>query len=540
MPAPNSQYNIQEIPLQIVGGTHYGRYPKISDEQTWNMIVSDGFLVPYAGYKNILTVNSTNKGRGIHSSARGGFMIAVLGSNVQRINYSPTTGVFSSQLIGELATNQGDVYINENNNNQIAITDSLYVYVYNWLTPTSPVLLSSQSDFTFPFQDPGYISFQNGRLIIACENTTNWVLSGFNDATDWSDTNPAQVGSLQTKPDYVQAAVPVPGGANNLLVLGRNVAELWQDVGNALFPYQRNSTFNSDFGCINPSTIASLKNYIVWIAINEQSGPVLMTMIGNQVESISTDGIDFTMGNLTNPDNCTGFLFQQDGHVIYQFTFPDDNLSYAYDFETKLFFSISDEDLSYHIAREVVYFQPTNNYYFVSLNGGNIYDFSSDFPDAEYYSDDIKKIPRIRITAPLRLPTQRYFIIKSLSFTIEQGQPNTVTEHTVTDTEETILATEEDVDISTENEVLIGTEEEGTSTTLATYTTSDAYVYLAISRNGAQSFGNFLPKPMYPTGKFKNRFIYQRLGQANDATFQLRFVGPDRFVVTDGIVEVYQ
>jgi hypothetical protein len=44
---------------------------------------------------------------------------------------------------------------------------------------------------------------------------------------------------------------------------------------------------------------------------------------------------------------------------------------------------------------------------------------------------------------------------------------------------------------------------------------------------------------MNPTGKRKSRFIYQRLGQANDVTFQLRFHGLERFVVTDGICETY-
>jgi hypothetical protein len=535
MPAPNAQYNVQEIPLKIAGGTHYGRFPKISDEQTWNMIVSDGFLVPYAGYKNILTVDPLDKGRGIYSSSRGRFMLAVLGANVERINYAPSANLFSSQFIGSLETNQGDVFITENNNGQILITDGLFVYVYNWVDNT---FLSSETDFDFPFNNPGFCSFQNGRIIIAAQNSTNWVLSGFNDATSWS-TDAASVGSIQTKPDFIQAAVPVPGGSNNLLVFGQTVAELWQDVGNALFPYQRNSTFNSDFGCINPSTIAFLNNQIVWIAINDNSGPVLMVMQGSQVQSISTDGIDFTIGNLSDPTNCTGFLFQQDGHLLYQFTFPTDNISYAYDFETGLFSSVSDQNLSYHIAREVVYFQPTNNYYFVSLNGGNIFQFSSNFPDAEYGPADIQPIPRIRITPPLRLPTQRYFIIKSLGFTIEQGQPNKVTNHAIIQADHIQLTTESGNLIGTQDGNIIGTESEENPTVVADFITSDSNVYLAISRNGGQTFSSFLPMPMNPTGKYKSRFIYQRLGQANDATFQLRFVGPDRFVVTDGIVEIY-
>ncbi len=548
MPAPNSSYQVQEIPLKITGGTHFGRYPKISVEQTYNMIVSDDALVPYAGYLNVLNIDSNLEGRAIYTSYRGGFMIAVYGTNVIRINYSASNNTFLPTQIGTLQTNSGDVYINENNNSQIVLTDNVYVYVYNY-SPTATVIFRSSQpgspdSFSFPFQNPGYIGFQNGRIIIASEGTTNWVLSGFNDdlaqdATVWLN-DAASVGSIQSKPDFIQAAVPVPGGGNNILIFGHNVAEMWQDVGNALFPYQRNSTFNSDFGCINPSTIASLKDYIVWIGVNEQSGPVLMLFRGNVVESISTDGIDYKIGNLTNADNCTGFLFQQDGHVIYQFTFPDDNLTYAYDFETKLFFTITDENLNFHIARQVVYFGPVNSYYFVSMNGGNLYEFNTAYDDANYGNGLVYPIPRIRITAPFRLPSQRYFIIKSLGFTIEQGQPNIVTANVVNDNIYQELETENEYLILTENGDILCTELIVSSTPQSSYTTSQARVYLSISRDGGQTFGSSYPKDMNPTGKYKSRFIYQRLGQANDVTFQIRFVGLTRFVALDGEIEVYQ
>lgn len=551
MPAPNSQYEVKEIPITIAGGTHYGRYPKISDEATWNAIVSDGFLVPYAGYKNILDLFPDAEGRGIYASYRGNFMLVVIGSNLVRINYF--TPNFYAQPIEVLQTNSGDVYIAENNNAEIIITDTQFIYVYNWNTglfysnsPAYDNVIASWN--TAGFQNPGYVSFLNGQFIVALEGTTNWVLSDFNNAADdlliptasWSNSA-AFVGSLQSKPDFIQAVVPVPGGSQNVLVFGHNVAESWQSTGTALFPFQKNSTFNSDFGCINPSTISSLKDFIVWIAVNEQSGPVLMTSTGNSVKPISTDGIDYKIGNLTNPSNCTGFLFQQDGHLIYQFTFPDDNLSYAYDFETQMFFNVSDESLNYHIARQVVYFGPTNTYYFVSLNGGNIYEFNTAYPDADYGNDNIRLLPRIRITAPLRLPSQRMFIIKSFGFTIENGEPNRVTETTFYgQTAYTDLLTEDEDIILTEAGDVLAADADSVPVPLASYTTSESKVYLAISRDGGVSFGNFYPLNMNPTGKRKSRLIWQRLGQANDCTFQIRFVGPIRFIATDGLAEIYQ
>ncbi len=540
MPAPNSQYQIQEIPLKIVGGVNYGRYPKISQEQTWNFIVSDGFLVPYAGYKNQLELNPTQQGRGLYASYRSNQMYAVIGSTFYVINQALQV-VFTH----EIYTNEGDVWMTENNGGQITITDNQYMYVYRYAgTDASGNFRTSNPTDTngfvwpFPGNPPGFVSFQNGRTIAVAIGSTNWALSKENDSTVWSSTDVSKVGSLQAKPDYIQAAVPLPSAGNNLLVFGRNVVELWQDVGAAKFPYQRASTFDIDYGCINPASIASLGNYVVWIGVNEQSGPVLMVAVGNQAAPISTDGIDYKLGNLSNPQNCTGFLYQQDGHLLYQFTFPDDNISYAYDFNTKLFFNVSDENLNYHIARQIVYFNDT--YYFVSLNGGNIYEFDTKFPDAEYETDHIKEIPRIRITPPFRFPSQRMFIIKSLGFTVENGLPNIVTVNPIIIDVGDELLTEAGDFISTEEGELIAAEDDDFVTEPGSYVTTQSAIYLSISRDGGVTYGSELRMPMNPTGKRKSRMIFQRLGQANDVTFQLKFVGVSRFVCTDGELEVYQ
>lgn len=546
MVAPNSVQEITEVPLKVVGGTKFGRYLKISAEQTWNFIVSDDWLVPYAGYKNVLTLASGTSGRGIYSSYRESMLIAVFGTLIYRINPTGTyqqdgTPNFSYSLIGTMYTAEGDVYITENNGGQIVLTDGAYVYVYNYNTDVAADIFrtsnpASANPFDFPFPNPGYCSFQNGAVLIACMGTTTWVLSAANDATVWSQ-DPAFVGSLQTKPDYVQAPVPVPGGANNMLLLGRNVAELWQYNGAALFPYQRNSTFNSDYGCINAATVASLGEIIVWIGVNEQSGPVLMVYRGNRIEQISTDGIDFEMGNLINPQDCTGFLYQQDGHLIYQFTFPKDNISYAYDFETNLFFNVSDEDLNYHIARQIVYFN--NTYYFVSLNGGNLYEFDTKFSVAQYASDDIREIPRIRICPPFRLPTQRYFIVKSLGFMIENGEPNKETLIPLYSTPLINVAAEDGTLIAAEDGTIISAEIEQVDYSDSVVLASNV-VYLSISRDGGENYGSSYGKPMNPVGIRKSRFIFQRLGQANDFTAQLRFVGKSRYVVANGLLEVWQ
>ena len=293
---------------------------------------------------------------------------------------------------------------------------------------------------------------------------------------------------------------------------------------------------NSDFGCLNAASVAALDNMVVWLAVNEQAGPTIMASYGNAIKRISTDGIDYVLSKLTNPTNCTGFLFRQDGHVIYQFTFITDNVSFAYDFNTGLFFYVTDQNSNYHIARQVVFYQ--NDYYFVSLNGGNIYRFGTQYTDIILNEDGTNNhpIPRIRITPPVRLPSQRYFIAKSLGFTIENGELNNRT-RTVVAYDAEVLATESGIDITTESGVKISIE--GVTNEIVIYN-YDNIVDLSMSRDGGVTFGNSWRKDMNPTGARKSRFIWQRLGIVNDATFMLRFTGYNRFVALDGVLEVYQ
>src|SRR6185436_5769752 len=119
--------NFQNLPLQMVGSNKFGRYPKISIEQTYNMIISDGFLVPFAGYISLVTLLEDNVGRAIYSSTILNKLIVVIANNVyvysQNGNYT---------IVGQLATYTGDVFIAENTASQIAICDKQKIYIYDY------------------------------------------------------------------------------------------------------------------------------------------------------------------------------------------------------------------------------------------------------------------------------------------------------------------------------------------------------------------------------------------------------------------------
>lgn len=466
------------LPLMMVGGSNFGRYPMISPEETWNMIISDNWLVPYAGYLKRAVISPDGEGRGIYGSDKYGKLIVVSDNVVFSINSD-----FTFTQIGSLDTFEGTVFIAENDNNQIAFCDGQDIFIFNYdtnifikaVTPPGDDL-----DFT-----PGYVEFQDGYFIAADTEHGQWRLSTTGDGRTWPfDAN--HVGLLQTKPTTAVATVRFPGQGGLLYVFGQIVAEAWYDTGAQLFPYQRNNFFNIDYGCLSAATIASLENFVVWLASNEKTGPVIMYSNGGPVQKLSTDGIDYKLSHLTKPEDAYGFLFRQDGHMIYQLTFPTDNFSIGFDFNTMKFFNTCDSKMNYHIAKRVVYFN--NAYYFVSFANGDLYELNS-----LYTTFDGEEIPRIRITPTLRLPSTDPFVTQMLTFPIEQGN---VTDH--------------------------------------------ARVDMRISIDGGVQFSSDDSVFLQPLGDRINRIQWWNMGWSNEINFQFRFWGFGRFVLSNGEVTIYQ
>jgi len=528
--APMNSQGLFEIPIDIVGSNTYGRYPKINQSQTFNMMISDGFLVDYAGFMFIQQIASSGEGRGDHTSTVFNRLYAVVGAEVVYFNEA-----LVPQFVGNLTTTTGEVFIAENTAGQVAFSDGLHIYIYDQKTAIFSIaqsatqLTPTQTLIPLDFK-PGFLSFQNTYFIVASLGTPEWRLSLPSNGLIWP-TLPPYIGQLTTKPDTVQAVVPMPGRGNMTFVMGNTVAEQWTFTGGALFPWTRNNSISIDYGCINPSSIAYQGNYIVWVGISEEAGPVIMYTTGADITEVSTDGIDYLFSTLKAPEDCSGFLVKLDGHLFYQLTFKTDKLTLALDLTNNKFFTITDENENYHPARKIVFFN--NTYYFVSFNDGNLYAFGTQFTTYQY-QNMFGVIPRVRICSPIRLPSQRPLIFRSLGFTIEQGQPNfdntTFPEYMITEITEVRMLTEDGL-----NEMVT----ENSFNSMSGTVTRNMEVFLAISRDGGETYGNSVSLNMNLTGRRKSRFIFQRLGRANDFTARLQFEGFSRYVVGPGEVLAY-
>ena len=559
----------QAVPLNIVGGSTFGRYPKISAEKTYNLFESDGWLVPYAGYKNVIgqsVFGAGTTGRGIHTSTKLGQLVIVISQYVYLVdlqfNFQTQNIINSSiKLIGTLNTTTGIVYISENNKPQVAITDGVHIYIYDPNPdPGRPAFyiatkVPDGSGAPIMFE-PGYIDFHDTYFVVSAITdayytpvaTNSWRLSGSNNSAFTDEA--ANLGLLQTKPDNIQAAVRFPGAGNMLLVMGETVSEPWMDVGYQLFPYQRSGSFNMDYGCINPATIATTDNIVAWLAQNEKSGPVIMFSNGGNPEKITTDGIDYLFSQLQDPSDSRAFIYRQDGHIFYHINFYTDNLSLFYDFNTKRFYHACDENGNYFIADQVAFFN--NQYYFISRKNGNLYAF-----DTIYTTYDGAEVPRYRICAPSRFPSQDRFIIDNVGFTIENGN----TPYQIDDIGPIYLETESGNLIITEGDLQYLVSQSGqyfltqdSNNLITNQLNPEGYAYiileqdeviyavprigLSISVDGGESFSSIRTIPLKSLGNRRSKLMWWRLGAANDIVCKFEFWGLGRFVVTNGELNI--
>lgn len=520
----------EQIPINVVGSSIFGRYPKISLEKTYNMFISDNWLVNYAGFKKMQQILKQGEGRGLFHSIRGNFMLVVVSGVVYKLEAN-----LIPQFIGNIDTSFGEVFMDENLNSQICIVDGQSAWIYNY-----EASLFTKQALTFLGNPiiPNDVCYHNTFFLIASApqsiNAQNWYAFQFNTA----DTIALNTQfSLQTKPDNALSVRRLPGHGNNVLVLGSTVGEVWTQVG-GLENYRRLQSFNIDSGTVSVSTIAANEEFIVWLAQNENNAPSIIVSDGSSARRISTDGIDFLLQTITKPEQSMAFLFRQDGHLFYQFTFfnPADNLSLIYDFTTDKFFHVSDEDLNYHPARKVVYFN--KNTYFISLNEPSIFQMDTQFTTYNYNIDDDllgEVIPRIRICKSIRRDDSQIFRLGMFTFWIEQGVDDTwllattglqCSGNLISENGQFNLITESGDQIVSEDAVCLPNLE-------------IPGVDLSFSKNGNQSFSNIVRRNLNTRGNYRNQIRWTHwLGQANEFTFQLRFWGFQRFIAENGTAEI--
>lgn len=537
--------NAEQVPIQVVGSSTFGRYDKVASGLTYNMYISDGWLINFAGYKRIkeFVTNNEGEGRGAFHSTRGNFVIVVINASVFRV-----ANDFSLTLVGTIGTTAGEVFIDENLSNQICIVDGEKAYIYNYVAGGGLV------DQNLPFA-PNYVCFHNTFFLFGnAENSLStgaaWYVYGFNTTTTLTQITQL---TLSTKPDFALAVIRLPGQGNNVIVFGKTVCEIWTQIGGNQ-NYRRNASININYGCLSISTIATSDQYTAWLAVNEDNSPIILAYSAEGLKRISSDGIDYLMDNIQYPDQSTAFFYTQDGHLFYQLTFYNDadNITLIYDFNTEKFFNLSDHDGGFHPARKMVYFN--RNPYFISLKNASMYQCDTSLTtynenlstDKNEWDSDLNyPIARTRVCETIRKPDSGRFVANSFVFTMAQGYDTNVTDLALYNQTESYLISENGIQLVSEEGVFLGPENALTPAYHSMiFDNPDSLAYrprvdMAISKDSGTSWSNYVSRGLNTVGNRQNIITWNNLGRCNELNIKLRFWGLSSFQAQNGFVEVY-
>ena len=534
------------------GSSTFGIHPKISAERTYNMYLSDEWLVNFAGYKKVVQFPSgtidpvtgtdipitVGEGRGIFHSIRGNLMVVVINQKVFVLD----SNLAIITLPTDLDTTTGEVFIDENLSQQICIVDGLNAYIYNWsLAPNLTKQTINAANLI-----PNFVVFHNtyflfGNALTTANGNLWWAYERATDTTIQAVTGGAASSfSLQTKPDFALAVIRLPSQSDNVLVFGRAVCELWSAIG-GLQNYRRISTINIDSGCVSISTIASSEDSVFWLGRTQNNAPVIMRFRNNSHEQISSDGWDIAFQNVVEPEKSTAAIYRQNGHIFYQLTFfgSSDNFTICYDLETNKFFDLTDQYLNYHPARETTYFN--KKWYFVGINKPFLYEQSTKFfvIDESLGEDNtpadkfIWDMQYIRITNTIRNETTGRFRLNSISFPIQQGFDPQCTGSHASD----YIVMEDDTTDIIETELgspLI------TETSLGDFIDAQCpRIDLSFSKDGGYTWSNTYSRQLQALGHRRNILTWNNLGVANEITCKFRIWTRAPVIINNGVAEVY-
>ena len=268
-------------------------YPILSESGSSKSVAA---LRSTSGLSVFATLGNGSIRGGIESANRAFFLS---GSQFYEIDSAGIT-----TLRGTIDTQVGLIDMEENPT-QIMIIDDLYGYIFNKTTNS----LTKITDVDFPV--PSDLTFQDGYFIITEAETSKFWISGLNDGTSWGSLD---FTTVESSPDDLVGLV---SNKSNLWLFGTKTTEVYQNTGNATFPFQRIRGAIVETGCAAQRTIQQLDNSIIWIGTDENGDAIVWRSNGYSAMRISTQAIELKIAESTNFKESYAWVYHERGHAFY-------------------------------------------------------------------------------------------------------------------------------------------------------------------------------------------------------------------------------
>ena len=308
-------------------------------------------------------------------------------------------------------------------------------------------------------------------------------------------------------------------------LMGEISSEVWTDVGTVPFPFQRIPGTSTQHGIAAPFSLYRLGNSFAYVSRNNRGQAQIMQMQGYIPQRISTHAVENTLANQYVED-AIAWTYQLEGHEVYVVTFPTLNLTWAYDATTQMWhkwlYTATDSTYERHRGNCCAVFQGL--VIIGDYENGKLYQL-----DRTNYTDDGQTIRRLRRAPHLVTEFQRqYFDELQIQFQPGVGttglsatlqQINLQSPYVITDMGTLTIGALDTVYLGEFNTINQFT------------TTTNPQAMLRWSNDGGSTWSNEHWTSVGQMGKYRNRAIWRRLGQARDRIFEVSVTDPVNFVI---------
>ncbi len=265
-------------------------------------------------------------------------------------------------------------------------------------------------------------------------------------------------------------------------LIGERSSEIWFNAGGANFAFQRIPGAAPPIGTSAPQSIAQAGDSLVWLGRTLQGENIVVQTHQYSWKRISQHGVENQISQYPLVADAFGYAYEDQGHLFYVLTFPTADNTWCWDangaWHQRLSYDASSGE--FHRHRSNCYMNMQNLRLVGDYQSGQIHQMSRDF-----YSDDGDPLVAVR-----RCPhvwsaedRQRVFL-SSLQIDFAPG---------------------------------VG---------LQTGQGSNPQAMLRWSDDGGATFGTEHWTSIGKVGRYKNRAMWRRLGQARDRVFEVRVTDP--------------
>ena len=353
---------------------------------------------------------------------------------------------------------------------QIMLVDGTNGYIFTLATN----VLSVISDVDYPDRAT-QVTFQDGYFIVPEPDTQKLYISAINDGTSWDALDFTLV---QSSSDNLTALLSDHGV---VWCFGNRSGEVYENTGNAAFPFERIEQAIIPTGCAAPDTLLPFDNGIIWLGVDENGRGIVWRNQGFNAARVSTQAIEDRIASVNDFTESYAWIYHQNGHLFYCLQVKGLDATLVLDAVTgmwheRTYFNQTLSRNEPHKGSCHMFFNQRN--LIGDRSNGNIYQLKT-----TVYSDNGDEIHRERITPHLH-DEMRLIKHSSLHIDMETG---------------------------------VG---------LTTGQGSDPQLMMRYSDDGGNTWSNERWVSIGKKGKYKNRARFTRLGQARDRVYKIKITDP--------------